>query len=179
LHLIDLLLILGTLKFLKLITLDYEDMLDLMHLHPIFLNILIKYTLCNNVNTPSTYSIVVNINPNTSEFVTPRVTETITKSLKLQWSLKTRANQVIEVWNQNSKSRFKFCLVWTDWPRQEILRIYWSQIRPYPQKQICSWWLVLHVYKSKKIMEVRKYLFQDPNRDNQLSLQNREIFSRI
>jgi hypothetical protein len=51
--------------------------------------------------------------------VTPCVTETIIKSLKLQLSLKARANQVVEVGNQNSKSgvkiqSFKFGLVWTD-----------------------------------------------------------------
>jgi hypothetical protein len=41
--------------------------------------------------------------------VTLCVTKIIMKSLKLQLSLKARANQVIEVWNQNLKSRFKFC----------------------------------------------------------------------
>jgi hypothetical protein len=51
--------------------------------------------------------------------VTPRVTETIIKSLKLQLSLKARVNQVIEVGNQNSKlgvqiRSFKFGLVWID-----------------------------------------------------------------
>jgi hypothetical protein len=39
-----------------------------MHLHTIFLDILIKYALCTHLNTPSTYSTLVNINPNMSEF---------------------------------------------------------------------------------------------------------------
>jgi hypothetical protein len=36
--------------------------------------------------------------------VTPRITETLNKSLKLQLSLKARAIQVVEVGNQSSKS---------------------------------------------------------------------------
>jgi hypothetical protein len=42
------------------------------------------------------------------ESVTPRITESLIKLIKLQLSLKARANQVIKVWNQNSKSRFEF-----------------------------------------------------------------------
>jgi hypothetical protein len=41
------LMVLGILKFSKLITLDYQDRLNLMHLHTIFLNITTKYALCN------------------------------------------------------------------------------------------------------------------------------------
>jgi hypothetical protein len=61
------LLILGTSKFPKLITLDYQDRLNLTHLHTIFLNISTKYDLCNNLNTPLTYFTSVSINPNTRE----------------------------------------------------------------------------------------------------------------
>jgi hypothetical protein len=35
--------------------------------------------------------------------VTPRVTEILINSLKLQLCHKVRANQVVEVWNQKSK----------------------------------------------------------------------------
>jgi hypothetical protein len=42
---------LGISKFPKLITLDYQDRLNLMHLHTIFLNISTKYALCNKLNT--------------------------------------------------------------------------------------------------------------------------------
>jgi hypothetical protein len=59
--------VLGLSKFLKLITLDYQDRLNLMYLHTIFLNISTKYALCNKFNTPLTYSISVSINPNTRE----------------------------------------------------------------------------------------------------------------
>jgi hypothetical protein len=38
-----------------------------MHLHIIFLNISIKYALCNKLNTPLAYSSLVRINPNTKE----------------------------------------------------------------------------------------------------------------
>jgi hypothetical protein len=61
------LMVLGISKFLKLITLDYQDRLDLIHLHTIFLNISTKYALCNKLNTPLTYSTSVSINPNTRE----------------------------------------------------------------------------------------------------------------
>jgi hypothetical protein len=59
--------VLGLLKFPKLITLDYQDRLNLMHLHTIFLNISTKYALCNKLNTPLTYSTSVSINTNTRE----------------------------------------------------------------------------------------------------------------
>jgi hypothetical protein len=39
--------VLGISKFSKLITLDYQDRLNLMHLYTIFLNISIKYALYN------------------------------------------------------------------------------------------------------------------------------------
>jgi hypothetical protein len=54
-------------KFSKLITLDYQDRLNLMHLHTIFLNISTKYVLGNKINTPLTYSTSVSINPNMRE----------------------------------------------------------------------------------------------------------------
>jgi hypothetical protein len=54
-------------KFPKLITLDYQDRLNSMHLHTIFLNISIKYALCNKLNVPFAYSTSVSINPNTRE----------------------------------------------------------------------------------------------------------------
>jgi hypothetical protein len=38
-----------------------------MHFHTIFLNITTKYVLCNNFNTPLTYSTSVSINPNMRE----------------------------------------------------------------------------------------------------------------
>jgi hypothetical protein len=59
--------ILGISKFPKLIALDYQDRLNLMHLHTIFLNISTKYGLCNKLNTPLAYSTLVSINPNTRE----------------------------------------------------------------------------------------------------------------
>jgi hypothetical protein len=61
------LMVLGISKFPKLITLDFQDRLNLMHVHTIFLNISTKYVLCNNLNTPLTYSTSVSINPNTRE----------------------------------------------------------------------------------------------------------------
>jgi hypothetical protein len=61
------LMVLGISKFPKLITLDYQDRLNLMHLHTIFLNISTKYALCNKLNTPLAYSTLVSINPNTRE----------------------------------------------------------------------------------------------------------------
>jgi hypothetical protein len=61
------LMVLGISKFLKLITLDYQDKLNIMHLHTIFLNISTKYALCNKLNIPLTYSTSVSINPNTRE----------------------------------------------------------------------------------------------------------------
>jgi hypothetical protein len=57
--------VLGLSKFPKLIILDYQDRLNLMHLHTIFLNISTKYALCNKLNTPLTYSTSMSINPNT------------------------------------------------------------------------------------------------------------------
>jgi hypothetical protein len=60
------LLVLGISKFPKRITLDYQDKPNLMHLHTIFLNTTTKY-MQQKLNTPSTYSTSVNINPNTSE----------------------------------------------------------------------------------------------------------------
>jgi hypothetical protein len=54
-------------KFSKLITLDYQDRLNLMHLHTIFLNISTKYVLGNKINTPLTHSTSVSINPNMRE----------------------------------------------------------------------------------------------------------------
>jgi hypothetical protein len=54
-------------KFPKLITLDYQDRLNLMYLHTLFLNISTKYALCNKLNTPLTYSTLVSINPSTRE----------------------------------------------------------------------------------------------------------------
>jgi hypothetical protein len=39
--------------------------------------------------------------------VTPRITESLIKLIKLQLSLKVRVNQVIKVWNQNSMSNSK------------------------------------------------------------------------
>jgi hypothetical protein len=59
--------VLGISKFPKLITLDYQDILNLMHLHAIFLNISTKYALGNKLNTPLTYSTSVSINPSTRE----------------------------------------------------------------------------------------------------------------
>jgi hypothetical protein len=59
--------VLGISKFQKLITLDNQDRLNLMHLHTIFLNISTKYALCNKLNTPLTYSTLVSIKPNTRE----------------------------------------------------------------------------------------------------------------
>jgi hypothetical protein len=51
--------------------------------------------------------------------VTPHVMKILIKSLKMQLSLKERANQVVEIGNQNSKlgaqiQSFMFGLVWTD-----------------------------------------------------------------
>jgi hypothetical protein len=59
--------VLGLSKFPKLITIDFQNRLNLMHLHTIFFNISTKYALCNKLNTPLTYSTSVNINPNTRE----------------------------------------------------------------------------------------------------------------
>jgi hypothetical protein len=53
-----------------------------------------------------------------------------------------------------------FCIVWIDWISQQILRIYLSRIRPYSQKIIYSPRIFLWVCKSKKFIEVWKYLFQ-------------------
>jgi hypothetical protein len=61
------LMVLGISKFPKIITLDYQDRLNLMYLHTIFLNISTMYALCNKFNTPLAYSTLVNINPNTRE----------------------------------------------------------------------------------------------------------------
>jgi hypothetical protein len=61
------LMVFGISKFPKLITIVYQDRLNLMYLHIIFLNISTKYVLCNNLNTPLTYSNLVNINPNMRE----------------------------------------------------------------------------------------------------------------
>jgi hypothetical protein len=38
-----------------------------MYLHTIFLNISTKHVLCNNLNTPLTYSTLVSITPNMRE----------------------------------------------------------------------------------------------------------------
>jgi hypothetical protein len=54
-------------KFPKLITLDFQDRLNLMYLHTIFFNISTKYALCNKLNTHLAYSTSVSINPNTRE----------------------------------------------------------------------------------------------------------------
>jgi hypothetical protein len=61
------LMVLGLSKLSKLITLDFQDRLNLMQLHTIFLNISTKYVLCNKLNTPLAYSTSVNLNPNTRE----------------------------------------------------------------------------------------------------------------
>jgi hypothetical protein len=61
------LLVLGILKFPKLITLEYQNILNLIHLHTILLNISTKYALCNKLNTSLTYSTSMSINPNTWE----------------------------------------------------------------------------------------------------------------
>jgi hypothetical protein len=61
------LMVLGLSKFPKLIILDFQGRLNLMHLHTIFLNISTKYALCNKLNTPLTYSTSVSINPNMRE----------------------------------------------------------------------------------------------------------------
>jgi hypothetical protein len=61
------LMVLGISKFLKLTTLDYQDGLNLIHLHTIFLNISTKYALCNKLNTALAYSTLVRINPNMRE----------------------------------------------------------------------------------------------------------------
>jgi hypothetical protein len=61
------LMVLGISKFLKHITLDYQDRLNLMHLYTIFLNVSTKYVLCNKFNTPLTYSTSLSINPNMRE----------------------------------------------------------------------------------------------------------------
>jgi hypothetical protein len=72
--------------------------------------------------------------------VTPRVMKILIKLLKMQLSLKTRANQAVEVANQNLNYRdfkfnvSKFYLVWTDIVSQQIFRIDQSQIRPCSQK---------------------------------------------
>jgi hypothetical protein len=58
----------GISKFLKLITLDYQDRLNLINLYTILLNISTKYALCNKLNTPLTYSTLVSINSNMWEF---------------------------------------------------------------------------------------------------------------
>jgi hypothetical protein len=58
------LMVLGISKF---ITLNYQDRLNLMHLHTIFLNISTKYALCNKLNTRLTYSTSVSINRHTRE----------------------------------------------------------------------------------------------------------------
>jgi hypothetical protein len=75
--------------------------------------------------------------------VTPRVTESLIKLLKMQLSLKAREDQAVEVSNQNLNYQdFKFedkCyLGWTDILGQQIFRIYQSQIRPCSQRRICS-----------------------------------------
>jgi hypothetical protein len=58
--------------------------------------------------------------------------------------------------------KFEFsnsCALWTIKPSLKIFRINWSRVRKYFQKRKCSLQLVLHVYKSEKILELRKYLF--------------------
>jgi hypothetical protein len=61
------LMVLGLSKFPKPITIDFQDRLNLMHLHTIFHNISTKYALGNKLNTHLTYSTLVSINPNTRE----------------------------------------------------------------------------------------------------------------
>jgi hypothetical protein len=98
--------------------------------------------------------------------VTRRITKILIKLLKMQLSLMARADQVVEVANQDLNYQdFKFevskcCLVWTDILSQQIFRIDWSRIRPCSQKRSCFPWLVLQVWKSAEIMEVSTYLFQ-------------------
>jgi hypothetical protein len=70
-----------------------------------------------------------NFQHNATKCVTPRVREILIKSLKLQLSLKARANQVVVVGNQNSKSEvqnseIQVLLVWTDCLSQQILDNY-------------------------------------------------------
>jgi hypothetical protein len=61
------LMILGLSKFPKLITLYYQDRLNLIYFYTIFLNISTKYVLCNKLNTLLTYYTSVSINPNMRE----------------------------------------------------------------------------------------------------------------
>ena len=98
--------------------------------------------------------------------VTPRVT-LFSNYLhyKHNQASSTRVNPVVEVQNQNSKSgvliwSLRFCLVWTNMLSQQIFRIYRSRIRPCSQERICSPWLVLHVCKTARIIEITKCLFQ-------------------
>jgi hypothetical protein len=52
----------------NLITLDSQDMLDLMCMHIILLNIFSKYVLCNNHITPINLSLLVSLNSITRSF---------------------------------------------------------------------------------------------------------------
>jgi hypothetical protein len=46
----------------------FQDMLDLMCMHTIFLNIFSKYALCNNHVTPINLSLLVRLNSITRSF---------------------------------------------------------------------------------------------------------------
>jgi hypothetical protein len=105
--------------------------------------------------------------------VTPRVMKILIKLLKMQLSLKARANQAVEVADQNLNYQdFKFdvskcCLVWTDILSQQILRIYWIQITPWSQKRNCSSWIVIQVCKcKKKLRRSESICLEGPNRAN-------------
>jgi hypothetical protein len=50
--------------------------------------------------------------------------------------------------------------LWTNKLSLEFFRINWSRIRPHFQKRKCFSQLVLQVCKSKKKLELKKYLFQ-------------------
>jgi hypothetical protein len=52
----------------NLITLDSQDMPDLMCMHTILLNIFSKYALCNNHVTPINLSLLVSLNSITMSF---------------------------------------------------------------------------------------------------------------
>jgi hypothetical protein len=75
--------------------------------------------------------------------VIPRVTKILIKLLKMQLSLKARADQGVEVANQDLKYQdFKFevskcCLVWIDILSQQIFRIDRNRIRSCSQKRSC------------------------------------------
>jgi hypothetical protein len=90
--------------------------------------------------------------------VTPRIMETLIKSLNLQLCHKVRENQVIKVWNQKSKIKeFKFevkSFVTVD--RLALSEIFQNLLdlnQTLLPKEICSSLLVLQVSKSTKIMQ--------------------------